>query len=142
MSENTNAPAVANLAQARKEQAAARKAVKAAHPAGTAKAPAKKAPARKAPAKAAAKAPTGRKTPAQSGRQKLRWAKTGTGLVATTDDVTYGIVKSGEKFKGTVKKDGETVTVIDGVAEGRAYAVLTALHHYDRMPDGKKAVAS
>ena len=108
--------------------------------AGVAKAPAKKAPAKKAPAKAAAKAPTGRKTPAQSGRQKLRWAKTGTGgLVATTDDATYAVVKSGEKFKGTVKKDGKTVTVIDGVSEIRAYAVLTALHHYDRMRDGKKA---
>jgi hypothetical protein len=142
MSENTSTPAPANLAAARKEQAAAKAAAKAAHPAGTAKAPAKKAAAaKKAPAKApAAKAP--RKAPVKSGAPRLKWAKRDDGgLIAVSEDTTYTIRKSGDGFAAVVQKKGAKAQVIlDGVSDGRCYAALMRFHGYGELPV-KKATA-
>lgn len=141
MSENTNAPAtVTNLRDTKKAVAAAKKA----HPAGKA-APPKKTPAKALIEKAPAKASTGRKTPTQSDKPRLRWQKQGTSVVAVAGDTTYTVIKSkkdGRKFAGTVKKEGEAANiVIDQVSGSRAYAALMRLHHYGEMPEGKKAAA-
>lgn len=138
MSENTitNTPDVTNLRTAKREQAKVRAAAKAAHPAAAKKAPSKKAPA-KAPT---AKAPG--KTPVVSGKPKLRWVKQDDGgLIASTDEATYVIKKSGDKFAGVVKRGSKSTVIIDNVSAGRAYSVLSRLYGYGEMPAAKKASA-
>jgi hypothetical protein len=80
----TPAAPVSNLRAARKEQAQARAASKANHPAGKAAAPAKKAPA-KAPAKKAAA-----KAPAKVQTAKVRWTRLQEGTRAVEQDATCG----------------------------------------------------
>lgn len=134
MSENTTSstPEVTNLRTAKREQAKGRAEAKAAHPAAAKKTPAKKAP---------AKAPTA-KTPVTSGKPKLRWVKQDDGgLIASTDEATYVIKKSGDKFAGVVKRGSKSTVIIDNVSAGRAYSVLSRLYGYGEMPAAKKASA-
>jgi hypothetical protein len=131
-------PEVTNLRDAKKEQTKARAAAKAVHPAGRAPA---KAPAKKAPVKAAATKTPG-KTPVLSGKPKLRWVKQHDGgLTASTDEGTYVIKKSGDKFAGVVKRGSKSTVIIDNVSAGRAYSILSRLYGYGEMPAGKKASA-
>jgi hypothetical protein len=85
----------------------------------------------------------GRKAPSQSGKAKLRWAD---GILATVKDgdkvlATFHIQKDGAKFKGVVKQDGKTETLISGVSKERAYYALTHFYHYGVRPEVKVAKA-
>jgi hypothetical protein len=121
MTENTNAAPV-GLRQARKEQAAAKAASKAAHPAGK-QTPAKKAPAKKAPAKAADK-PT---------RTTLRWVfpegrdtyPDGKVQVAPYGAGELAILKDGDGWKAVYREGGKVVETLATGAFGKCYGACT-----------------
>ena len=121
---------VANLSEARKSQAQARKAAKASSekpalqvPMRERRAPAKKAPAKKAPAKAADK-------PAEV---KLRWkalsdepANTGPAAANAGDGTVYSVIRSDDKWAAVVTRDGKSTTLVTG---GRSTAYRAAVSH-------------
>jgi hypothetical protein len=101
MTENNGAP-VANLAAARKEQAAARRA----HPAG------KKAPAKAPAKKAAAKAPAKKAAP-KVPSNKVRWTRLEDKTGAVEQDASCGAITWQLRRKDdgwTVKQDGKLLT--------------------------------
>jgi len=134
MTENNPSPApVANLRETRRQMAAAKRASKAARPAG------KNAPAKAVPAKkVAARAPT-KAADKAAGAAKLKWTYGEGGrdggflhgqVAPTADGATYAIEplegqvagKFAGKWKAVVKRGGKTVVLADGVAAGAAYA--------------------
>lgn len=120
------------LAAARKEQAAAKKAAKAAHPAGK-KSPSAKAPAAKATPSNAETQP--RKTPGQSGRAKLRWTVDQQTNEASAGD--YRIERSGDKWRLTL--NGKVLA--DGVGRQAAYTMAVNHHRRDATAAANKAAS-
>ena len=116
--------APANLHDARKEMAAAKKR----HPAGAKGVPAKKAP---------AKAVTERKTPTQSGRPKLRWKDE----IAKVGDVEIGrrVEQSDGTFNAVVRVGGKSKVIAEGLSRERAYYAVVDFYHRDRLPETKTA---
>ena len=123
MSTNQTPAPVANLRDARKQMAAAKKA----HPAGK-RAPAK-APAKAAPAKPAAKAPAKPST-------KITWKTAGekdkngdAPATGTLGDKTYEIARSGDgKFTATVKVGKGKPTVLAENVSGKTYWAACVKH--------------
>jgi hypothetical protein len=93
---------VANLQEARKEQAAA----KGRHPAG-----------KQAPAKAPAAKPTTKITWKLDGEKDAKGQAEGTG---TCGDRTYRITREGDAWKATVKVGNKTTVLAENVGSGKS----------------------
>jgi len=110
--ESTNAQPVANLAAAKKEQAAARRR----HPAGKA-----------APAEAPAKAPA-KKAASAKPSTKIKWTATSDKdsrgdceATGTVSDRRYAITKDGDSWKAVVTVGkGKATVLAEGLKTGRA----------------------
>lgn len=77
-----------------------------------------------------------RKTPATSGKAKLKWE----GDVAKAEGVEVGrrVQKDG-KWNAVVKVGGKNETLATGVSHNRAYAVVVAFYHRGERPVVKAA---
>jgi hypothetical protein len=133
MNENQTAP-VSNLRTARKEQAQARAASKAAHPAGS---KAKPAPAKTQAGKPAPK-PAAKKAPAKKTGERpatLRWTfpngkdefKDGKTQIAPFANGELAIERADEKWRAIYRVNGKVVeTLAEPGSFGRAYNACTA----------------